>query len=133
MKFQSDPALTTAIRAYGSGWVVLAGDRSGQRITHNLILSAEDAQPWGVACFDELNASCFAALAARKPELVIFGSGAQQRFPKPAWIRALIDAGIGIETMNTPAACRTWNVLISEGRQALAALLLENEDPSRVG
>jgi len=128
MKFQPDFAAATAIRAYGSGWIVLAGERGGQRITRNLILSPEHAQPWDVACFDELNASHFAALAARKPELVIFGSGARQRFPKPAWLRALIDAGIGIETMDTPAACRTWNVLLNEGRQALAALLIEDND-----
>jgi uncharacterized protein len=130
MKFQSDAAPATAIRAYGAGWVVLAGDPGGQRIGHHLILSAEGVEPWAVTDFDGLDASHFAALAARKPELVIFGSGARQRFPKPAWIRALIDAGIGIETMTTPAACRTWNILTGEGRQALAALLMEGADPA---
>jgi uncharacterized protein len=127
MKFQLDSAPATAIRAYGPGWITLAGDPSGKRISHPVILSAEGVAPWDVASPDDLNASHFAPLAARKPELVIFGSGARQRFPKPAWVRALIDAGIGIETMDTPAACRTWNILIAEGRQVLAALLMEGE------
>jgi uncharacterized protein len=127
MKLQPDFAPATAIRAYGPGWIVLAGDPGGQRITRNSILSTQRAEPWDVACFDSLDASHFAPLAARKPELVLFGSGARQRFPQPAWLRPLIDAGIGIETMTTPAACRTWNVLINEGRQALAALLIEDD------
>jgi len=127
MKFQPDTAPATAIRAYGAGWITLAGDSSGERISRSVILSAERVEHWDVACFDDLNAGHFAALAARKPELVIFGSGVRQRFPNPAWLRALIDAGIGIETMNTPAACRTWNILIGEGRQVLAALLMESE------
>ena len=130
MKFQPDSAAATAIRAYGPGWIALAGDPGGQRISRNVILSVDGVEPWNVAHFDDLNASHFAALAARKPELVIFGSGAQQRFPQPAWVRALIDAGIGIETMNTPAACRTWNILLGEGRQVLAALLMTSERPS---
>jgi uncharacterized protein len=124
MKFQADATSATSIRAYGPGWIMLAGNSNGERIRHNVILSADGMEPWDVAHFDDLNASHFAALTARQPELVIFGSGARQRFPKPAWVRALIDAGIGIETMDTPAACRTWNVLIGEGRRVLSALLI---------
>jgi uncharacterized protein len=55
--------------------------------------------------------------------LVIFGSGAQLRFPRPLWLAPLIQMGIGVETMDTPAACRTYNVLASEGRRVVAALL----------
>ena len=65
----------------------------------------------------------FARIAALKPELVIFGSGARLRFPAPALLRPLIDAGIGVETMDTAAACRTYNVLLAEGRSVVAALL----------
>ncbi|MDR2991534.1 MAG: Mth938-like domain-containing protein [Burkholderiaceae bacterium] len=127
MKFQSDVTSATSIRAYGPGWIMLAGAPASERIRHNVILSADGIERWDVACFDDLNASHFATLAARKPELVLFGSGARQRFPKPVWVRALIDAGIGIETMDTPAACRTWNVLIGEGRRVLSALLIEGD------
>ena len=80
---------------------------------------------WSVDRFDALSAEHFAALAALKPELVIFGSGARIRFAKPALLRPLIDAGIGVETMDTPAACRTYNVLLAEGRSVVAALLFE--------
>jgi len=58
------------------------------------------------------------------PELVIFGSGARLQFVSPALQRCLIERRIGIETMDTAAACRTYNVLASEGRKVLAALLL---------
>ncbi|HPR46050.1 MAG TPA: MTH938/NDUFAF3 family protein, partial [Ottowia sp.] len=54
-----------------------------------------------------------------------FGSGTRLRFPRPAWLRPLIEAGIGVETMDTAAACRTWNILTGEGRRVLAALLVE--------
>ena len=53
----------------------------------------------------------------------VFGSGARLRFPAAALLRPLIDAGIGIETMDTAAACRTYNVLLAEGRKVVAALL----------
>jgi uncharacterized protein len=56
---------------------------------------------------------------------VIFGSGARLRFAPPAWLRALIERRIGVETMDTAAACRTYNVLVSEGRAVVAALLVE--------
>jgi len=58
-------------------------------------------------------------------ELVIFGSGARIRFPKPAWLQPLMARRTGIETMDTPAACRTYNILASEGRHVVAALLIE--------
>jgi uncharacterized protein len=58
-----------------------------------------------------------------RPELVVFGSGARLRFPPTALLRSLIDARIGIETMDTAAACRTYNVLASERRAVVAALL----------
>ena len=67
----------------------------------------------------------FAQLAALKPELVIFGSGARLRFAAPALLRPLIDARIGVETMDTAAACRTYNVLLAEGRSVVAALLFD--------
>ena len=75
--------------------------------------------------FEALGPESFASIAALKPELVIFGSGARLRFAKPALMRPLIDAGIGVETMDTPAACRTYNVLLAEGRSVVAALLFE--------
>jgi len=79
--------------------------------------------PWGAATFDDLRVEHFARLAELRPELVLFGSGTRLRFPAPALLKPLIDARIGIETMDTAAACRTYNVLLAEGRSVVAALL----------
>jgi uncharacterized protein len=78
---------------------------------------------WAPASFEALTAEHFAQIAALAPELVIFGSGARLRFPAPALLRPLIDAAIGVETMDTAAACRTYNVLLAESRSVIAALL----------
>ena len=86
--------------------------------------------PWPVNQFSELAESHFASLAELAPELVIFGSGARLRFVRPALMRALIDRRIGVETMDTAAACRTYNVLLAEGRSVVAALLFESSPPT---
>lgn len=80
---------------------------------------------WPAATPEALTAAHFEQLLALQPELVIFGSGARLRFVSPALQRALIERRIGVETMDTPAACRTYNVLASEGRSVVAALLLQ--------
>jgi uncharacterized protein len=83
------------------------------------------ALPWDAANFDALTAAHFERLVALEPEVVIFGSGARLRFAPPALLRALIERRIGVETMDTAAACRTYNVLANEGRTVVAALLLD--------
>ena len=128
MKFQSD-LFDTAITGYGPGWVSVRG----QRIEHSLLLHSNgERSPWPCARFEELTSAHFEPLAAARPELVVFGSGARLRFTPPAWIRPLIEAGIGIETMDTAAACRTYNILAGEGRRVIAALLLETGAPTDV-
>jgi uncharacterized protein len=87
-------------------------------------------QAWPVARLSELTADHFAQLLSLDPELVVFGSGARLRFVAPALLRPLIERGIGVETMDTVAACRTFNVLASEGRAVAAALLIEPAAPS---
>jgi len=81
--------------------------------------------PWEAAGFESLTAANFEAIAALQPELVVFGSGERLRFPKPALLQALMSRRIGLETMDTAAACRTYNVLLAEGRSVVAALLFE--------
>ena len=83
-----------------------------------------EVQAWAPAGFDGLRLEDFEAIAALQPELVLLGTGSRQRFPKPALLRPLMARRIGIETMNTAAACRTYNVLLSEDRAVVAALLL---------
>jgi uncharacterized protein len=84
-----------------------------------------DVRPWGVVGIEALSAEHFAQVLDLEPELLIFGSGSRLRFVAPALHRALIERGIGVESMDTSAACRTFNVLASEGRVVAAALLIE--------
>ena len=123
MKFQADRS-AIAITAHGPGWIVVGG----QKIGHSVLLDESgNLDPWDCARFEDLHSHHFALLAARQPEVVLFGSGARLRFPRPPWVRPLVEAGIGIETMDTIAACRTFNILAGEGRRVIAALLLETE------
>jgi uncharacterized protein len=93
---------------------------------HSLLVPwSGPVQAWSVTRFERLEAAHFEQMLALKPELVIFGSGARLRFAPSALMRALIERRIGVETMDLPAACRTYNVLATEGRSVLAALLLE--------
>jgi hypothetical protein len=92
---------------------------AGQAVRRGEVLAWAPCKP------QDLTAADFEAVLALKPELVIFGSGPRLQFVPPALMRALIDLRIGVETMDTPAACRTYNVLVSEGRSAVAALLLD--------
>jgi uncharacterized protein len=93
---------------------------------HSLLVPWEGAVlPWDVPSFDALTAAHFERIAALQPEVVIFGSGRRLRFAQPSLMRALIDRRIGVETMDTAAACRTYNVLVSEKRSVLAALIVE--------
>jgi uncharacterized protein len=80
---------------------------------------------WAPRHVDDLAAAHFEQALSLRPELVIFGSGPRLRFVSAALLRGLIERRIGVETMDTPAACRTYNVLASEGRAVVAALLLD--------
>ena len=80
---------------------------------------------WGVESLAALSPAHFEAVLALDPEVVIFGSGARLRFVSPALYRALIERRIGVETMDSGAACRTYTVLANEGRRVVAAILLE--------
>ena len=73
--------------------------------------------------FEALSAEHFEAIAALDPEVVLLGTGRVQRFPHPRLTTALSSRRIGIEAMDTGAACRTYNILMSEGRKVLAALI----------
>lgn len=98
--------------------------------TSLLVPSQGAVRAWEPADLAALTAAHFEEIAALKPEVVIFGSGEKLRFVSPSLLRALMAARIGFETMDTPAACRTYNVLASEGRKVLAALLLATPAPA---
>lgn len=93
--------------------------------THSVVVPWVGAvQDWQADGFEALGPAHFERLLALQPEVVLFGSGPRLRFPPPAWLRTLMAARVGVESMDTAAACRTYNVLVAEGRSAVAALLL---------
>ena len=123
MKLQADrPDGPNAITRHGPGGVLVNGC---EYRSSSIIPWQGNVTAWPVQRFEDLSEAHFAALANLAPELVIFGTGARLRFAAPAQLRRLIERGIGVETMDTAAACRTYNVLLAEGRAVVAALLFE--------
>ena len=113
---------SNAISRHGPDGVAVDGVEHTQSV---IVPWVGEVLRWDVANFDGLNLEHFQRLAALKPELVIFGSGARLRFVKPALLKPLFDARIGVETMDSAAACRTYNVLLAESRAVVAALIFE--------
>ena len=123
MKLQPDkqPSLNT-VSAYGPDYIEI----NAQRYTQSLFLSPETPViEWSCARFEDIKIEDFEQIAKLDPAVVIFGSGQRIRFPQAALIAPLIARNIGIETMDLQAACRTYNVLMAEGRKVVAALLIE--------
>lgn len=99
---------------------------NGARFGRSLILFPNRVLPdWPVPAFEQLLAEHFLPLLEHQPEIVLLGTGSRHRFPHPSLYAALLQAGIGVEVMNTGAACRTYNILVAEGRRAAAALIIE--------
>ena len=128
MKLQPDRLDVQSILGYGPGWVGLGSNGVAEKIERSIVIGSRGEKfDWHCARFEDLTENHFAQLVATQPELVIFGSGARLRFAPPALMRALMQHRIGIETMDTLAACRTYNILAGEGRRVVAALLIETE------
>lgn len=121
MKFQPETfSGVNMIARFDPGRIVVGAELH----THSIVVPwAGAVLPWPVQRFEDLLASHFEQLLALRPELVIFGSGARLRFAPAALLRPLIEQRIGVECMDTPAACRTYNVLVSEQRSVVAALI----------
>ncbi|MBX9811283.1 MAG: Mth938-like domain-containing protein [Burkholderiales bacterium] len=117
--------LTTAsgqniFTGYGPGYVSVNSVRHEKHI----VVASDQVMEWRIENFDALSAEDFAFLLALKPEIVILGTGNALRFPPPALSRPLALAGIGLEVMDSKAACRTYNILAAEGRKVVAAVLI---------
>lgn len=105
---------------YGDDYVAI----NGKNHQGNLVLLPRRLiQDWTDATFDNLTQADFDFLAELKMEIMILGTGAKQRFPHPQLLQGLMRAGVGLEVMNTQAACRTYNILVAEGRSVGCALL----------
>jgi uncharacterized protein len=101
------------------------------RYTGSLLVLPETAPvPWPVDGFDALTEEHFAHIASFEPDVVILGTGRRQRFAHPKLTGALISRRIGVECMDNQAACRTYNILMTEGRKVALALIFESASPS---
>ncbi|MEJ2589894.1 MAG: Mth938-like domain-containing protein [Candidatus Thiodiazotropha sp.] len=79
---------------------------------------------WSPSAVHELTAQDFTRLADLEPEIVLLGTGERQHFPHPTLSQSLMERRIGLEVMDTAAACRTYNILMAEGRRVAAALFM---------
>jgi uncharacterized protein len=99
---------------------------NAKRYDFSLLLMPEvEARPWPVATFDALTADHFALIEQDVPDVVIIGTGARQRFVHPRLTANLAAKRIGVECMDSKAACRTYNILMGEGRKVTLALIIE--------
>ena len=113
------------IRSYAPGEV-----RIGETAIRTSCLVKTDRliTDWRPQTVAEISVADMEAVLALKPEVVVIGSGPKQQFPAPEILGAVLSRGVGCEVMDTGAACRTYNILASEGRTVVAALLLRNND-----
>ena len=115
----SSPTGANTITAYGDDYVKVNGERRDSSV----VVTASDVRPWGAASFDALTAEHFQELSNLGVEIVVLGTGPRQRFPHPRLTAALGAKRIGLEVMDSKAACRTYNILVAEERRVALALL----------
>ncbi|WP_291992375.1 Mth938-like domain-containing protein [Candidatus Accumulibacter sp. ACC003] len=122
MKLQLEKAdgLNT-FTAYGDGYVSVNGIRHNCNLA---VLPERLITDWTLASFATLAVDDFELLASLDAEIVLLGTGNLLRFPRPDLLRPLVRAQKGLEVMDLPAACRTYNVLMAEGRKVAVGLLL---------
>lgn len=122
MKFaQDDMTAKYVIRSYQAGKLTINGTVYERSV---IIMPERLIDDWQPQLFEELTTEYVLELARLEPEILLLGTGATLRFPPPESTGRLGELGIGIEIMDTAAACRTYNILVSEGRRVVAALLM---------
>ncbi len=104
---------------YGAGFVAV----NNVRYETGVVVSPNAVSVWNVREFEALTAADFGFIATLQPEIMILGTGAAQRFLGKELARALAATGVGVEVMDSRAACRTYNILATEGRRVVAAIL----------
>jgi uncharacterized protein len=119
MKFHLQAPDANIVTGTGPGWIRVGADEYRENV---VLLPDGIVKGWAPAGIDALTRDDFAALLGHKPEIVLIGTGATQRFLHPRILAPLTDARVGVETMDTRAACRTFNILVGEGRRVAAAL-----------
>lgn len=121
MKFMQEVRpVANLVTAYSPDGIALGT----QRLTGPLAVSADQLlHPWSVAPLEALAEAHFAPLLAWQPEILLLGTGERQRFPPASLMAALLSRRVGLEVMDSRAACRTYNVLVGESRAVVLALL----------
>jgi uncharacterized protein len=109
------------IKAYEEGKVFV----NNTEFKHSVIITPESLYAnWEPQTLDELNRNHLEFISELRPEIVIFGTGSRQRFPNVRIRAFFMRQRIGNEFMDTAAACRTYNILMSEGRNVVCALFM---------
>ena len=106
---------------HGDGYVTVNDKRYEQPV---VVTARTVHTDWPATDFASLTAEHFDYFLEMQPEVLLLGTGKQQQFAHPQLLQKLIKAGIGIEFMDTPAACRTYNILVAEDRKVVAAILI---------
>ena len=121
MKFQLESGDgQNLFSGYGDGYVAV----NGTRYEKSVVVTAQRViEDWRVEDWQALRAEHFEFLLGLCPEIVLLGTGSKLRFPPPRLTQCLAQARVGLETMDTAAACRTYNILSAEGRNVVAAVL----------
>jgi uncharacterized protein len=121
MKFHLSATTGNVVTGHGPGWVRVGATEYRE----NLVLTPEAVAPgWAPGGFEALAEADFTRLLEGRPDVVLLGTGSTIRFPHPRLTRALAGGHVGLEVMDTAAACRTFNILSAEGRRVTAALIL---------
>lgn len=124
MKFsESVGASSNRIRGYDQGLIYV----NNLTIDAPTIVSVDNILTWQCRHASDIDESTLAPALALDPEMLLIGSGLRRQALSPQLLASLSERGIGLEVMDTPAACRTWNLLVDEGRRVVAALLLPNQ------
>ena len=122
MKLHADaPTPANVFTRYGEGYVVVNAERYEKPL---VVLPDRIWTGWEATDFESLTEAHFGALAELDREVILLGTGSRLRFPHPRLLAPLHRAGVGVEVMDVPAACRTYNILMAESRKVAAALLL---------
>ena len=109
------------IRAYREGCITI----NEQDIHQSLIVTPDRLiTDWPPQHFAQLHENHFQIIEQLQPEIVLLGTGKCHRFPQPRLTSRLLRRRIGVEVMSTAGACRTYNIVVAEGRRVVAALLI---------
>lgn len=122
MKLHADrPSALNTVTGYGPGSIAV----NEVTYPHSVWMAPEGpVRAWDVRSMEALEERALTDIMALRPDILILGTGARQQFPAPALARRLREARIGLEVMDTQAACRTYNILMAEGRNVVAALIV---------